>query len=69
MLCDECHKNEASIYITELTNKGQVEHHLCESCALKFGLLSEKNNIFLLMIFYLEFLTMKVLMKINSNSN
>lgn len=46
MLCDECHKNEASIYITELTNKGQVEHHLCESCALKFGLLSEKNNIF-----------------------
>lgn len=46
MLCDKCNKNEASIYITELTNQGQVKHHLCESCALKLGLLTEKNNIF-----------------------
>ena len=46
MLCDKCNKNEASIYITELTSQGQVEHHLCESCALKLGLLTEKNNIF-----------------------
>lgn len=46
MLCDKCHKNEASIYITELTSQGQVEHHLCENCALKLGLLTEKDNIF-----------------------
>lgn len=46
MLCDECHKNEASIYVTEITSQGQIEHHLCESCARKFGLLDEKNNVF-----------------------
>lgn len=46
MLCDECHKNEASIYVTEITTQGQIEHHLCESCARKLGLLDEKNNVF-----------------------
>ena len=28
MLCDECHKHEASIYVTEITSQGQIEHHL-----------------------------------------
>ena len=23
MLCDECHKHEASIYVTEITSQGQ----------------------------------------------
>lgn len=46
MLCDKCHKNEAAIYVTELTPEGRVEHHLCEQCAARLGLLSEKNNVF-----------------------
>lgn len=46
MLCDECHKHEASIYVTEITSQGQVEHHLCEHCATKLGLLAEKQNVF-----------------------
>ena len=24
MLCDECHKHEASIYVTEITSQGQI---------------------------------------------
>ena len=35
MLCDECHKHEANIYVTEITSQGQIEHHLCEFCATK----------------------------------
>ncbi len=46
MLCDKCHKNEASIYVTEVTHEGQIEHHLCEQCAAKLGLLAEKNTVF-----------------------
>ena len=46
MLCDECHKHEASIYVTEITSQGQIEHHLCEFCATKLGLLVEKQNVF-----------------------
>lgn len=46
MLCDECHKHEASIYVTEITSQGQIEHHLCEFCATKLGLLAEKQNVF-----------------------
>ncbi len=46
MLCDNCHKNEAVVYVTEVTPEGQVEHHLCEQCAARIGLLNEKNNVF-----------------------
>lgn len=46
MLCDKCHKHEASIYVTEIISQGQVEHHLCEHCATKLGLLAEKQNVF-----------------------
>lgn len=46
MLCDKCHKNEASIYVTEVTHDEQVEHHLCEQCAAKLGLLGEQSNVF-----------------------
>lgn len=35
MLCDECHENEAVISITQITNKGRTEMHLCSSCAAK----------------------------------
>ena len=46
MLCDNCHKNEAAIYVTEITPEGRIDHHLCEQCAARLGLLSEKNKVF-----------------------
>lgn len=60
MLCDECHKHEASIYVTEITSQGQIEHHLCEFCATKLGLLAEKQNVFSINDFYLEFSIMNL---------
>lgn len=60
MLCDECHKHEASIYMTEITSQGQIEHHLCEFCATKLGLLAEKQNVFSINDFYLEFSIMNL---------
>ena len=33
MLCQRCHKNEATIHITEVGNGEHHENHLCEQCA------------------------------------
>lgn len=33
MLCDICHKNEASIHIQEIVNGQKKSMHLCSSCA------------------------------------
>jgi len=33
MLCDICHKNKASIHITEIINDEAKELHLCQHCA------------------------------------
>jgi len=33
MLCQRCHKNEATIHITEVGNGEHQENHLCEQCA------------------------------------
>ena len=30
--------------VTEITSQGQIEHHLCEFCATKLGLLAEKQK-------------------------
>ncbi len=37
MLCDDCHKNEANIHITQISSEGKIDKHLCEACAAKYG--------------------------------
>ncbi|NLJ90291.1 MAG: hypothetical protein GX323_05260 [Clostridiales bacterium] len=37
MLCDNCHKNEATVYYTETINGYHTEQHLCQECASKLG--------------------------------
>ena len=33
MLCDICHKNIATVHLTEVTNDQVVEIHICQNCA------------------------------------
>lgn len=33
MLCDICHKNIATIHLTEIVNEKVIELHLCQECA------------------------------------
>ena len=33
MLCDHCHKNEATIHMTNIVNNQKTEQHLCGTCA------------------------------------
>lgn len=35
MLCQNCHKNEATIHIQQIVNGGAQSIHLCEECASK----------------------------------
>lgn len=62
MLCDHCHKNEATIHMTNIINNQKTEQHLCSACATELqqaGKLSPYSsfmndmwdNNFLLMIF------------------
>lgn len=37
MLCNSCHKNEATIHLTEIVNNQMMEVHLCETCAEEKG--------------------------------
>ncbi len=38
MLCDDCRKNEATVFLKAAVNNKLVEMHLCGSCAAKKGL-------------------------------
>jgi protein arginine kinase activator len=38
MQCQSCHKNEATIHLTEITNGVRTEMHLCEHCAQEEGI-------------------------------
>ena len=38
MQCQNCHKNEATIHLTEITNGVRTEMHLCEHCAQEEGI-------------------------------
>jgi len=38
MQCQSCHKNEATIHLTEINDGVRSEAHLCESCAQKQGI-------------------------------
>ena len=33
MLCDVCHKNNATVHLTEIINERVVEMHICQACA------------------------------------
>ena len=33
MICDHCHKNEATIHMTNIVNNQKTEQHLCNTCA------------------------------------
>lgn len=37
MLCDDCKKNEAVVFMTQICGKSKTEKHLCEECAKKYG--------------------------------
>lgn len=45
MLCDICHKREATIYYTEIINGKKIEQHLCEVCAAKYSSYRSTNPI------------------------
>ncbi len=37
MLCDDCKKNEAKVFMTQIFGNQKTEKHLCEECAKKYG--------------------------------
>ncbi|MCK5306087.1 MAG: UvrB/UvrC motif-containing protein [Candidatus Omnitrophica bacterium] len=43
MLCDICHKREATIHVTEIINNEVQEIHVCEECAEKKGMVTKQN--------------------------
>ena len=46
MLCDVCHKNIATVHLTEIVNDKVVEMHVCQDCAQsKAQELNEQLNI------------------------
>lgn len=43
MLCDVCHKNEATVHLTEVIDNQITELHLCEECARQKGTQMEQH--------------------------
>jgi len=43
MLCDICHKNEATVHLTEIIDNQITELHLCEECARQKGAKMEQH--------------------------
>lgn len=37
MLCERCHKNEATVHTVQVVNGEKTEHYYCESCAKETG--------------------------------
>ena len=44
MLCDICHKNHASIHMTEIINGEVKELHICDVCAKSKGMIKNNKN-------------------------
>lgn len=44
MLCENCNKNEATIYYTQTINGNHTEQHLCDECASQLGVTSFSNQ-------------------------
>lgn len=45
MLCDICHEREAVLVYTLVINNQKTELHLCESCAIKKGLINSVSSL------------------------
>lgn len=45
MLCDICHEREAVLFYTLVINNQKSELHLCESCAIKKGLINSVSSL------------------------
>ncbi|MBN2097157.1 MAG: UvrB/UvrC motif-containing protein [Candidatus Omnitrophica bacterium] len=43
MLCDICHKNDATVHLTEIIDNQITELHLCEDCARQKGTQMEQH--------------------------
>lgn len=43
MLCNVCHKNEATVHLTEIIDNQITELHLCEECARQKGAQMEQH--------------------------
>lgn len=43
MKCEICHKNNASVHLTEIVNDSVTELHICEECAQAKGTQLEQN--------------------------
>lgn len=43
MLCDACHKNEATVHLTEIINDNVTKLNLCEACARAKGAEMEEH--------------------------
>ncbi len=43
MLCDICHKNDATVHLTEIIDNQIAEVHLCEECARQKGAQMEQH--------------------------
>ncbi|MFH1046325.1 MAG: UvrB/UvrC motif-containing protein [Candidatus Omnitrophota bacterium] len=43
MLCNICHKNEATVHLTEIIDNQITELHLCEECAREKGAQMEQH--------------------------
>ena len=46
MLCQDCHKNEATIHLTQIVNNEKVVLNLCKECAEKRGFHSPFDHTF-----------------------
>lgn len=44
MLCDICHKKQASIHVTEIINGEVKELHICDTCARAKGMIKSSKN-------------------------
>lgn len=44
MLCDICHKKQASIHVTEIINGEVKELHICDSCARAKGMIENNKS-------------------------
>lgn len=45
MMCDDCQKKVACVYITTISKDKKTEKHLCESCAQKYGVAMIPQNL------------------------
>lgn len=38
MICERCHKNEASVHTVQIINGEKIEHYYCQNCANETGI-------------------------------